>query len=755
MRHLFHKKTLWFIGLIILLTAVHLTAHIGSTASNLFKAESFFEYGKLDSAKALFEQILKTDENSIRTQLGLGQTLVEKEDWGDAKDHFKKALKIEPENLTAKYYLGICYRETGKFKALLLRKWDWNKAEKYFEQTVNADSTFEDVLFQFARLRRYQENYRQAIILGHNQIRLRPELVTPQVKLFRLYRYFITHTNTEEAVDWLSRQPWDHAQFAIAEKYRREGHLDQADSLFRILLNKDADMPVQPVYLALARIHYEKDDKGAAEQFYQQAVQNISDDVGAELVFEDLKYILSNKEFSEFQQIESVARKKDFFRTFWARRNPIPASPTNLRLAEHYRRLIYAEQNYEYDGFRLWFNNPDQLGYFDFDQVYQLNHEFHDKGLIYIRHGQADEWAATSGMDVPTNESWLYYKIANQPKMSFHFMTHNSPSAWRFTPTITHPDILEDRLSWGNEYYRLYTADHLERLAATNELAMKSKTSVETGIATDRHTWPKEIEPFEVPLSLAAFRGDSGKTSVELYYSVPTEPFVGENQDSVITLKKGVSLLDFSWNKVAKHHQTIELPVKENQFAVDLDCFSVKPDSYYVSFYLQDSSELKLSAYKFKTGIKKFSEFKLDISDIQLASFIGPADRNEKFTKHQLTVIPNPSKTYEKEKPIYIYFEIYNLQKNSTGNTDFTIEYTLSFLSDSDKGIKNLFGLFGGGGKTSITTTIHRQGEDALSVEYLAIDVSKVKRGKHELVVKITDRNSGQSVRNSNQMTLK
>ncbi len=108
---------------------------------------------------------------------GLGEVEMAKQNWGDANDWYEKILDREPKNLDAMYHRAICYRETGKSKAFVLRDLDWNNSKKYFERVLVQDSLYRDTIFQYALLRRYDEKYEEAILLGHHQIRLKPDLV--------------------------------------------------------------------------------------------------------------------------------------------------------------------------------------------------------------------------------------------------------------------------------------------------------------------------------------------------------------------------------------------------------------------------------------------------------------------------------------------------------------------------------------------------------------------------------------------------
>ena len=220
-------------------------------------------------------------------------------------------------------------------------------------------------------------------------------------------------------------------------------------------------------------------------------------------------------------------------------------------------------------------------------------------------------------------------------------------------------------------------------------------------------------------------------------------------------VEKGISLHNQSWHLLDKQNDNKRILADKDNYFIDLYRFDVEPDSYNVAFYARPEKTDYLGGWKSKTFVENYFTHELSISDIQMASLIKSAQPGNKFNKHDLLILPNPSKIYAREKPIYIYFEIYNLLGDAKGNRKFNIEYSLTFLKGEKKNFKNLFGIFSGRGKSSISTTIDREGRDELSVEFLAIDVSKVKIGQHELKIKITDKISGATVTKKEKLVLK
>lgn len=61
---------------------------------------------------------------------------------------------------------------------------------------------------------------------------------------------------------------------------------------------------------------------------------------------EDVRYIISDEERSDFNKATTDGQRDKFVEEFWERRNPDPGSSENKFKEEHYRRLAYANQHF-------------------------------------------------------------------------------------------------------------------------------------------------------------------------------------------------------------------------------------------------------------------------------------------------------------------------------------------------------------------------------------------------------------------------
>ena len=444
------------------------------------QGDEHLRQGQTRAARKAYRQALKHDDDLITAHFGLAQVALEEQQWDDAKDRLRDVLEREPDHVEAHYYRAIAYRELAKFRTFNQAS-HWQGAEDDFTWILQQDSLYRDVLYQYALLQRYHEAYPEAIAAGHAQVRLKPELIEAQRGLFRIYRSFLNYTSVEEARTWLQAHTTTHAEYFVGETLRREGRFDEAEAIFRGMLIRSLDMPVQPILLSRARIYYQQKNTERAQGFVEQAIEKIESPLEAALVFDDFKYIINDEELTLYRTLDTPEEYQAFFQAFWVRRNLLPARPLNLRLAEHYRRLLVAEQDYAYDGFRLWYSDPDRRGDLVFPAAYALNQEFNDKGLIFIRHGEPDDREAQVGGDMEfrtvidntdvygtpaeystsagwrPNESWRY----NLPRqMDFHFGVDEGGGAnnWRLTPALTNFGMLESRERWGPPYSEMTRA---------------------------------------------------------------------------------------------------------------------------------------------------------------------------------------------------------------------------------------------------------------------------------------------------------
>ncbi len=701
---------------------------VAKPADSLAAAQKELRLGNYLRARELYSWVLHEDRKSAPARMGLGRVAIAENEWGEACDLFEEVMERDTGGLAPRYYAGISRREYGAQLAWLLRKRQWQKSMDNFLWVIARDSSYEDVLYQLALLYRYREEYDLALDLGRLQIERKPDLYDAPVGLFKLYRYVVADVSPGEIFQLLGRRHDPFALYFAAEALRRHGRYEESERLLKGMLGRTDGVPAQAIYCSLSRIRFAQGDPARGEEYYWRAVDNISSWLGAAVLFEDIKYILTDIELKQYRSLASDRKKSAFFHLFWNLRNPSPAAKLNVRLAEHERRILRAEQEFEYHGFRTHFNDPDKLHYLRFPRAFSLNQEFNDKGLVYVRHGDPDDVQRTIGDDL--NECWLYNGKGESPRRIFYFTQSNSAgNNWRLTSFPEDPRMWENLVMWDQRYNRLVNGQALDQAVLQDQFREESGTTVSGGLATDEHTWRKEMKVFAIPHSINAFRGDAGKTLVNVSYAIPVGDIARELGDTVKTLRVevGVSMNRTDGKVLAAELDTLSLPLGSGTAGsyVELYRFVVRPDTVRIAMHARPLGMELVSTWDRQIRIPDYPATVPMLSDVEL---LLPSDAKSSIEIDGVKVIASPFDAVPRARPLYVYWQMYNLTKDADGRT---ATRSRVLLTKGESGPDDA---------SIVSYDSDHSGVEESAAELARIDVRAYDRGIYTLTVEITDR---------------
>ncbi|RQW06159.1 MAG: hypothetical protein EH225_03770 [Calditrichaeota bacterium] len=141
------------------------------------------------------------------------------------------------------------------------------------------------------------------------------------------------------------------------------------------------------------------------------------------------------------------------------------------------------------------------------------------------------------------------------------------------------------------------------------------------------------------------------------------------------------------------------------------------------------------------------------ISDIVLADEISPqADASQIiscYTRNGLNILPNVSQYFLQNDTLLVYFELYNLDLDLSGNIHFTVE---TALHRKDKGgfFQSIFG--SNTEKMSIVNEYSGRRTDEFVVQ--SVQLSNLEPGEYKLEITVRDKNTGRMIRKNTNMTL-
>jgi len=692
-----------------------------------------------------FREMNKEYPDSIQVLHMLGRIDFQREWWKKAAEWFENILEIDERNLDAHYYSGICHREMGKFKAFVLRKRDWNRAEEYFRFVLDSLDYYKDLYLQFAILQKYNKNYAEAIQLAETQLSYQ-ESTKGIVMLHQFYSSFIHNRGLAVFQEWAAGHQSPRAVLYLGEALRLKNMFAAADSIYKTLL-RDSTLTISPVpiYIAFSKSKIEQKQLDSCQFYFDRALESINNSTDAQLLFENVKYVFSDEEYEQYKKLENTLMRREFLRRMWVQRNPMPASEVNYRLVEHVRRFAYAERNYYYDGFRLQFNNPDRLNILQFPSVFDLNNEFNDKGLVYIRHGEPDDRAFMVHPG-PLNESWLYYPRGRlNKKMIFHFWQGDTQSGqnWRFVPSIP-AYLAESRSSFDHLYSRMMTADPLEAISIQHQMEIATREDIKIGMNTDQHQWPRRLRPIYFPFYVSTYRESPNLTRSEIYFSLHKTDVLPKSapfglDDSVIV---NFAVFDEYYGQVEKQvmslsiREIIESAEKIGFWPGQIN-FVGNAGMYIFALNIRTPGDEGIGGYKFRFNTAEYEKDGLLLSGIELAHTIRQDGGSGPFSKHNLLVVPNPAKTFSRKENINIYFEVYNIPQTIGRQTRFMVNYQVRLLEERASGLFARIGQLFTKKQATIANEIERSTKDSTSFEYMALNLPKHVPGIYELKINV------------------
>jgi hypothetical protein len=767
----------------------------GSASANpgsLLKcAYRYLVHDNTDSAGILFKLVLSSNPHATQAQLGLIQVKMAEEDWSSAAELCDRLIKVYPDSIALHYLAGISEREKA------LGGVTWVKSRDHFEAVLARDSLYKDVLYQYALLKEDEEEFPQAIALAYRQIVLRPELVDAQAGLLHLYRHYISVTNPTEALTWLSTQKNDYGRYSGAEVLRRNKQFMLAETtLYGLLDRPSGELPLQASYLSLAHIYAIAGKTGLAVGCYWRAVDGIKTWLGGKMVFEDLKYIITDDELKEYGSLFSDRLKKAFFHRVWETRDPMPATAINERLVAHLQRYVQAEEQFEYYGRRPAISNPDWMHVLKLPKAFRLNREFNDLGLIFLRQGPPSYIERTMGN--PTNEndpndetwkiikndptatpmskardqkyisqsafpetnmfgptaidphqSWIYAASGEEPQRILHFALHNtSHNNWRLTPLPGEAWNLDDEMleklqAHDFTYARILKAPRLETTQRAADLQSHEVEVVATALATDRHVWSNGTKELSIPHAIDAFRNPSGGTLLDVSYAIPYAPLreAGGPGATRMLVEVGIATASQTSKRVIDSKlDTLDLLLPPDGKGSYIGLFRqvLATDSVRVTGHVRTLQARIVASWNERLRVPAFTGREFILSDVQL---LLPTNDDLSINIDGVKVRQSPFKNYSRSKPLYAYVQVYNLVNDIDGKARYTAIFTIAPNDDPEK--------------ARVLADITRDLSDkSYRAEFQMLDIKGVSPGKYVLTVTVTDRLRVETVSRSREVEI-
>ena len=714
-------------------------------------------------ASALLEDILTQNPNAGEAQYYLGLAAAGK---AEKREEVDKISEYFAESARNGFHLPFGTWENYPIKLRFYLEANWDPAKKFMDQ-------------------KDPENYQAAINLLENIVAVDNKYNNASERLGDLYIKTGQHRMALYLFQRLLEAFPDKSEsiYTLGLSFFDIYNTEIAQSILADLSSEGPEKMTSLMKLLMARAFFVLEDYRIGSVYYFQCLDDLND-IAARELNRDIIDIVLPKEKDEWSQARTIEQKKLFFRKFWKSRDPSPTTEYNERLAEHYRRLNYAKQEY----------------------TMKQTKGYDDRGIVYIKHGEPDEKAELVGnFGIRDNESWVYHRkpsnfVFHFVKLASSYFIANSLSeavvgtpfttAFATRPDAENPQqdmvlstqdfsqnwrqLIWSRIEIDPLYYRLYAEkadfddpEYLQTEMFTNwqmQEATLVQPALTTGMSTETYVPDMGAEPLEYYYYTADFMAMNANSNVNIFYGLPVVSleFKRDIIGVRVNYESTFAVFDQDWNEVdrvynRRSYQLNQEPDKNNQglLLVDKQTMNLPPGNYHYSVSIKDLGNEHLGIYKGDLEVTHYQPKEFNVSQIIMASNITPFDGGKpgKFTRGQYNVMPLPSRTFRQEQAVFVYYEVYYLSEGADSKKQYHVDFTIQADKLDQNLATKIFSPFGklfsrSEDKGKITLTFEKEGdpERIAHQEYVSIDISDSPAGRYDLTIVVTDVASGKQI---------
>ena len=610
--------------------------------------------------------------------------------------NFRRALGEDPTLAEAQYHIARVYETLRPLDAL-----------SAFEQAVALDARHPDAHYRIGRLLEEAGDRNEAVMAYRRQL-------------------VVNHTHGG-------------ARYRLGKQLFLQGQRREAARIFGELTSVEGEEEPR-AYMEMAILSQVAGDFENAQRFFETYIASLPEE--EQRLYRDISLVATQEELTLYRHAMDD-QKGDLIRRFWNRHDPAPLTAANERLVEHYRRVAYARENYARDTFPwddrgkvyIRFGPPNHISSSD-DMQAELDPYIQDARLEFVNRLRLGLSVRPGYPIFPVREDarWEYWVYAGiDGGVEITFTSRYANRRYVFAP-------LPERLSAS---LALELAPLLGEVVV-RDIAAKTPSVYRADFAD------LPIDFYYYP---AGYRGADGKTRLEIYYGLPASEVARlrvDNQKDLLVLERGVAIYDSLWYEAHRVKDQIAFEAPTDQqvgagaFIPGVLPVDLLPGPYYMALQVRDVLSGKSQIYRQKIYLDDYSgSDALLLSDIELAFVVVPSEAEGTFVKSGLRIIPMSSKSFRADQHAFVYFEIYNLNRDAFGQTHYRVEYTIrshkkrSIPARILRGVGRLLRL--AEKNQELTIAYEQTGDRSDEVAYVELDLTETKPGGQLVRVAVTD----------------
>lgn len=728
-------------------------------------------------AIAKLEGALKAYHSPALLRVRLGMLYLKARDAQRARARFRDALVEDSTLVAARFGLGRVYLELMNNPKRALRN---------LEHAIGADSAYVDAHHLMGRAYLKLGKKEEVLAAAREALRYDPDHA-PSYML--LADYHLSRGNSSEAIkyfqEFLARDPDDEeSAFDFALYLLEIGRYDEVMQL-AAMMGPLRGLPLESQVLA-AWGDYEE-ALSAFEQYISLRPAKTRS------VFHDITIVAGTDDGQAFQDTPPEEREA-FLRRFWLKRDPFQTSGGAMRRVEHYRRVwramtLYGEIKWPFDargrvfvryGEPDWKSNWKQINAqvplkvqrvqekLAFQLYGKRGHNMNFIGPVYPIRSDRSAERRLSNSEYRTNnkpfggpeeidvgltfykpvttsmdyskvgwEVWIYTDVGNGLEVVFTDELYSG--IYDFAPEPTPDGYDLDELAMQRQGAVRSLMSRLPNLAPGARVARISKDLPERYDLS-------HLDPMEFYYEALTFRGRNGEADLQLNLGLPLDNvLVKGDRDTTVTLDRRIALIENRTEHVRTTRDRLKVRVSaagtgRGLLAVDRVDLTAPPGAYRLALQMSRMNTNRLQAYRQEVEVPDYDSGRLLLSDLQVAYQVVEArpDADPKSIRGKWQIAAAPSRAFRAGDPVFVYFEIYNLSRDSFGNTGYEVGYEVR------RGRRKLKTLARKGSGEMVSVSYEQTGTSPDESDYVELDLRKGRPGRYRVKMTVKDLVSGQ-----------
>ncbi len=683
------------------------------------------ERGDVEGARALFVQALEREREYPRAVLGMGRVWLETENGVErALEYLRQATALSPTDPATHYWRALAHLKLAPGD---LGRQNATAAREELELVLALDPSHSDAAFRLGYLLR--------------EVLFEPEEATA------LYRRQIAAFPDHRE-----------ARLELLILLTERGEWYEAVEIGTALVERFPE--AREAYPYLAGVYWKLEQYAEAMDVFELYFGLIEPQEMA--LYLDMSLILTPTEQREYDSLDEAGRRT-FRAHYWGKRDPDPQTMVNERLLEHFIRVAWArlefgQTEWPWDGrgrFYVRYGEPDIRAKRGQPYAFELVDDDYDflmrKRDFYESMGiSSDLYMGAGDEDIGAQGRMGFVAASQEGQEGSSLLAGRDPERWIYLDEAIDIHFVDDI---GAGAY--FTSSPLDRQTeAQMEVRLPTMSEEEEKIEV--------IDPMD---SVVTFKGEGGRTVVEYAFALLPDEFGAFRSvtGAYATLDVEVKLFSPAWEEItgvgekSRRLETVpQVRIRGIPLFVDATRIEVEPGEYILSTMLLDPVSGRRATAEEQVELPDYSGSELIVSNILPAARIreiGPGQEG-RFVRGELEVLPLPGRALQADQPLYIYYEIYNLTRDTFGSTSYTIDYSVAEAPEGQalatrlfQGLGSLVGLRRG--RAVVSSTIPGSGISSDLQTWLEIDLGGIPPDTYELRLTVTDENSGEKATSS------